>query len=47
MIRINLLPSDDRKVKRKISLPTISGGAVLWVSLGLFVYAGAVAGICS
>ncbi|MCI0452120.1 MAG: PilN domain-containing protein [Candidatus Latescibacteria bacterium] len=45
MIRINLLPSDDRKVKRKISLPTISGGAVLWVSLGLFVYAGAVAGI--
>ncbi|HXV15069.1 MAG TPA: PilN domain-containing protein [Candidatus Krumholzibacteria bacterium] len=45
MIRINLLPSDDRKAKRKISLPTISGGAVLWVSLGLLVYAGAVGGI--
>ena len=45
MIRINLLPSDDRKVKRKISLPTISGGAVLWVSLVLFVYVGSVAGI--
>lgn len=45
MIRINLLPSDERKGKRKISLPTISGGAVLWVSLGLFVYVGAIAGI--
>ena len=45
MIRINLLPSDDRKAKRKISLPTVSGGAVLWVSLGLIVYVGAVAGI--
>lgn len=45
MIRINLLPSDERSSRRKISLPTISGGAVLWVSLGVFVYAGAVAGI--
>jgi type IV pilus assembly protein PilN len=45
MIRINLLPSDERASRRKISLPTISGGAVLWVSLGVFVYAGAVAGI--
>ena len=45
MIRINLLPSDERSSRRKISLPTISGGAVLWVSLGIFVYAGAVAGI--
>lgn len=45
MIKINLLPHDDRKSRRKISLPTISGGAVLWVSLGLFVYCGAVAGI--
>jgi type IV pilus assembly protein PilN len=45
MIRINLLPSDERSSKRKISLPTISGGAILWVSLGVFVYAGAVAGI--
>jgi len=45
MIRINLLPADERSSRRKISLPTISGGAVLWVSLGIFVYAGAVAGI--
>lgn len=45
MIRINLLPSDDRSSKRKISLPTISGGAVLWVTLGIIVYGGAVAGI--
>ncbi len=45
MIQINLLPSDERASKRKISLPTISGGAVLWVALGIFVYAGAVAGI--
>lgn len=45
MIKINLLPSEERSGKRKISLPTISGGAILWVSLGVFVYAGAVAGI--
>jgi type IV pilus assembly protein PilN len=45
MIKINLLPSEERSGKRKISLPTVSGGAILWVSLGVFVYAGAVAGI--
>ncbi|HET6462406.1 MAG TPA: PilN domain-containing protein [Candidatus Krumholzibacteria bacterium] len=45
MIKINLLPSEERATRRKISLPTISGGAMLWVSLGVFVYAGAVAGI--
>lgn len=45
MIKINLLPSDERSSRRKISLPTISGGAVLWISLGVMVYAGAVAGI--
>ena len=45
MIKINLLPSEERSSKRKISLPTISGGAILWVSLGVMVYAGAVAGI--
>ncbi len=45
MIRINLIPNEERSSKRKISLPTISGGAILWVSLGVFVYAGAVAGI--
>lgn len=45
MIRINLLPAEERSSKRRISLPTISGGAVLWVSLAVIVYAGAVAGI--
>lgn len=45
MIRINLLPSEERTAKRKITLPTISGGAVLWVTLGVIVYGGAVAGI--
>lgn len=45
MIRINLLPSEERAAKRKLTLPTISGGAVLWVTLGVIVYGGAVAGI--
>ena len=45
MIKINLLPSEECATRRKISLPTISGGAILWVTLGVFVYAGAVAGI--
>jgi type IV pilus assembly protein PilN len=45
MIRINLLPSEERRAKRKISLPNISGGAVLWVTLGTCLYVGAVAGI--
>ncbi|HET6347877.1 MAG TPA: PilN domain-containing protein [Candidatus Krumholzibacteria bacterium] len=45
MIKINLLPSEERSSKRKISLPTISGGAVLWVSLIVMIYAGAVAGV--
>ncbi len=41
MIRINLLPSDDRKKSRKISLPSVSGGAVLWVLVITGVYFGA------
>jgi type IV pilus assembly protein PilN len=45
MIKINLLPSEERSSRRKISLPTVSGGAILWVSLALMVYAGAVGGI--
>lgn len=45
MIRINLLPQEERASRRKISLPTVSGGAVLWVTLGLIVYGAAVAGI--
>jgi type IV pilus assembly protein PilN len=42
MIRINLLPSEDKKTKRKISLPSISGGAVLWTVVILIVYVGVV-----
>ena len=38
MIRINLLPSDDRKSRRKIALPTVSGGAILWVAVTLVAY---------
>jgi len=38
MIRINLIPSDDRKKRRKIALPTISGGAVLWTGVVLGIY---------
>lgn len=45
MIRINLLPAEERAARRKISLPTITGGAVLWVTLAVVVYGGAVAGI--
>lgn len=45
MIRINLLPSDDRKAKRTISMPSISGGAVVWVSAAFVVYMGALFGI--
>jgi len=42
MIRINLLPQDDRKTRRKISLPTVSGGAVLWTTIVAVVYLGTV-----
>lgn len=42
MIRINLLPGDDRKKKRSVSLPSISGGAVLWGTVGVVVYVGAI-----
>ena len=45
MIRINLLPSDDRKKRRKITLPSISGGAVVWTVAVLGVYIGLVASI--
>jgi type IV pilus assembly protein PilN len=38
MIRINLIPSDDRKKRRKIALPSISGGAVLWTGVVLGIY---------
>jgi len=42
MIRINLIPQDDRKARRKISLPTVSGGAVLWTAIVAVVYVGTV-----
>ena len=42
MIRINLIPQDGRKSRRKISLPTVSGGAVLWVAIVAVVYVGTV-----
>lgn len=45
MIRINLLPSEERATRRKISLPTISGGAVLWAGVAVVIYAGAITGI--
>lgn len=45
MIRINLLPSDARKQRRKISLPSISGGALVWVLVAVGVYAGVVLSI--
>jgi len=47
MIRINLMPSEERKSKRSISLPTVSGGAVLWTVVGLVVYAGAIFSVSS
>jgi len=42
MIRINLLPQDDKKGRRKISLPSISGGVVVWTVVVLVLYAGVV-----
>ena len=42
MIRINLLPQDDKKSRRKISLPSISGGVVVWTVVVLVLYAGVV-----
>ena len=45
MIRINLLPSEERKAKRTISLPSISGGALVWMSAVFVVYLGALFGV--
>ena len=45
MIRINLLPSEERKAKRTISLPSISGGAVVWMSAAFVIYIGALFGV--
>jgi type IV pilus assembly protein PilN len=40
MIRINLLPSHDRKKTRRIKLPTFSGGGpkTVWATAGLALY---------
>jgi type IV pilus assembly protein PilN len=45
MIRINLLPSEERKKKRTISLPSISGGVVVWMTAAAVVYLGALFGV--
>jgi len=45
MIRINLLPSEERSSRRTISLPTISGGALLWAGVAVAVYAGAITSV--
>lgn len=42
MIRINLLPQEDTKRSRKIKLPSISGGVVVWSAVVLVLYAGVV-----
>jgi len=42
MIRVNLLPQEDKKSRRKISLPSISGGAVVWTVVVLILYGGVV-----
>lgn len=45
MIRINLLPSEERKAKRKISLPSISDSALIWVVASVVVYLGIIGSI--
>ncbi len=45
MIRINLLPREERKTRRRIALPSVSGGAVLWTGVGLAAYAGLILSI--
>jgi type IV pilus assembly protein PilN len=49
MIKINLLPPEDRKKTRRIKLPTFSGGGpkALWMIAGLAVYAGMVIAVAS
>ena len=42
MIRINLLPQEDKKSRKKINLPSISGGVLAWTVVVLVVYAGVV-----
>lgn len=42
MIKINLLPSEERKKDRRISLPSLSGSMFLWPAIVLAFYGGAV-----
>jgi len=42
MIRINLLPAEGRKRSRKIALPSVSGGAVVWTVVAVGIYAAVV-----
>lgn len=42
MIRINLLPQEDTKTRRKIKLPSISSGVMVWAVVVLVLYAGVV-----
>jgi type IV pilus assembly protein PilN len=49
MIRINLLPPEDRKKTRHIKLPSLSGGGpkAVWMIAAIVVYAGMVIAIAS
>ena len=49
MIKINLLPPEDRKKTRRIKLPAFSGGGpkALWMIAGLVVYAGMIIAVAS
>lgn len=49
MIKINLLPPEDRKKTRRIKLPALSGGGpkAVWMIAGIVVYAGMVIAIGS
>jgi type IV pilus assembly protein PilN len=49
MIRINLLPPEDRKKTRRIKLPSFSGGGpkAVWMLAAVVVYAGMVIAIAS
>ncbi|MCK5406839.1 MAG: hypothetical protein KAJ37_05275, partial [Candidatus Krumholzibacteria bacterium] len=45
MIRINLLPQERKQSRKKISLPSISGGVMVWTVVVLVLYAGVVASV--
>ena len=45
MIRINLLPQERKQGRKKISLPSISGGVMVWTVVVLVLYAGVVASV--